>query len=124
LRDIQHPDFRLPVISDITCDEDGSVPCNAGATTIADPTYGFDKKSLQKCAAFLPGTDTIDVMAVDNLPNELPRDASKYFGGFLQTYILPDLIAGKQTAMIERATICEDGHLGKYYGYLSEYAGL
>ncbi len=124
LRDIQHPDFRLPVISDITCDEDGSVPCNAGATTIADPTYGFDKKSLQKCAAFLPGTDTIDVMAVDNLPNELPRDASKYFGGFLQTYILPDLIAGKQTAMIERATICEDGHLGKHYAYLTQYAGL
>jgi saccharopine dehydrogenase (NAD+, L-lysine-forming) len=122
LTDMQRSDFNIPVISDITCDEDGSVPCNLGATTIADPTYGFDKKTLQRTTPFQNTYDTVDVMAVDNLPNELPRDASKYFGGFLQTYVLPDLIAGNRSGVIERATICEEGKLTSYYEYLHDYA--
>lgn len=122
LKQMQRPDFNIPVISDITCDENGSVPCNLGATTIADPTYGFDKKTLSKTTPFLHTYDTVDVMAVDNLPNELPRDASKYFGGFLQTYVLPDLLAGRRSGVIERATICEEGSLTNTYAYLSSYA--
>ncbi|MBL7766445.1 MAG: alanine dehydrogenase [Chitinophagaceae bacterium] len=122
LKDMQRPDFNISVISDITCDENGSVPCNVGATTIADPTYGFDRKTLVKTTPFRPGHDTVDVMAVDNLPNELPRDASKYFGGFLQTYVLPDLIAGNRSGVIERATICENGQLTSAYQYLHDYA--
>ncbi len=122
LKDMQQPAFRLPVISDITCDEDGSVPCNVGSTTIADPTYGFDKNTLTKTAPFQNNEHTVDVMAVDNLPNELPRDASKYFGGFLQTYVLPDLISNTRSGVIERATICEEGKLTSYYEYLSDYA--
>ena len=122
VNDIQNPAFNLSVISDITCDEFGSVPINLGATTIADPTYGFDKKTLTKVAAHQNTKETIDVMAVDNLPNELPRDASKYFGGFLQTYIIPDLIAGNRSGVIERATICENGKLTSHYEYLSDYA--
>ncbi|MBK7763953.1 MAG: alanine dehydrogenase [Bacteroidetes bacterium] len=122
LSDMQNAAFKLSVIADITCDEDGSVPCNVGSTTIEDPTYGFDKIKLCKTDAFQNNTTTCDIMAVDNLPNELPRDASKYFGGYLQTHILPDLIAGKRSAMLERATICEQGALTKYYEYLREYA--
>lgn len=122
LTDMQKPGFKLPVISDITCDEDGSVPCNVGSTTIADPTYGFNKKTLTKCEPFINSEDTVDVMAVDNLPNELPRDASKYFGGFLQTYVLPDLISNTRSGVIERATICEDGKLTSFYEYLNDYA--
>lgn len=124
IEDIQNPSFKLPVIADITCDENGSVPINVGATTIANPTYGFDRKTLTKVAPHQNTMDTIDVMAVDNLPNELPRDASKYFGGFLQTYILPDLIAGTRSGVIERATICENGKLTNGYEYLSDYAYL
>lgn len=122
LADMQKPGFKLPVISDITCDEDGSVPCNVGSTTIADPTYGFNKKTLTRCEPFINSEDTVDVMAVDNLPNELPRDASKYFGGFLQTYVLPDLISNTRSGVIERATICEDGKLTSFYEYLNDYA--
>lgn len=122
LKDMQRSDFNIPVIADITCDEDGSVPCNVGSTVITDPTYGFDKKTLTKTTPFQNTFDTVDIMAVDNLPNELPRDASKYFGGFLQTYVLPDLINGKQSAVIERATICKEGKLGSGYGYLDDYA--
>jgi hypothetical protein len=121
-KDVQNPSFTLSVIADITCDENGSIPCNMGSTTIEDPTYGYDKKSLAKTTPFLPTSDTIDVMAVDNLPNELPRDASKYFGGYLLSYILPDLIAAKESTAIERATICENGKLTAHYSYLKEYA--
>jgi saccharopine dehydrogenase (NAD+, L-lysine-forming) len=122
LKDMQRSDFNIPVIADITCDENGSVPCNLGSTTISDPTYGFDKNTLAKTLPFQHTFDTVDVMAVDNLPNELPRDASKYFGGFLQAYVLPDLINRQQSGVIQRATICKDGQLGDHYGYLHEYA--
>lgn len=122
LDDMQRHDFNLPVISDITCDINGSVPCNVESSTIADPVYGFDKKELQKVAPFQNTFDVVDVMAVDNLPNELPRDASKYFGGFLETYVLPDLLQNKQSGLIERATICSNGQLTPLYEYLSDYA--
>lgn len=122
LKDLANPNFKISVLSDITCDEDGSIPCNVGSTTIADPVYGFDRKRLVRTEAYLPGRDTVEVMAVDNLPNELPRDASKYFGGYLITYVLPDLIHQVRSGVIERATICEEGHLGKHYTYLHDYA--
>ncbi len=122
LTDMQNTNFKLPVIADITCDENGSVPCNVGSTIISDPTYGFDKISLTKTIPFQQNENIVDVMAVDNLPNELPRDASKYFGGYLQTYILPDLISNSRSGIIERATICEDGKLTSYFEYLKEYA--
>ena len=124
LEDLHEPGFRIPVIADITCDEDGSVPCNVGASTIADPVYGFDKKTLQRTEPYQADMQVMDIMAVDNLPNELPRDASKYFGGFLQTYVLPDLIARHNAPVLQRATICQDGRLGENYQYLKEYAGL
>jgi hypothetical protein len=122
LNDMQSPDFKLTVISDITCDENGSVPCNVGATTIADPVYGINRNDFSKTAAFLNSPNTIDIMAVDNLPNELPRDASKYFGGYLQINVLLDLALNNRTDMIERATICEDGKLTTFFDYLSDYA--
>lgn len=122
LNDMQSPDFKLTVISDITCDENGSVPCNVGATTIADPVYGINRNDFSKTAAFLNSPNTVDIMAVDNLPNELPRDASKYFGGYLQINVLLDLALNNRTDMIERATICEDGKLTTFFDYLSDYA--
>lgn len=122
LEDLQQASFKLSVISDITCDEHGSVPCNFGASTIAEPVYGVDKQALTRCAPYLPVEQSIDVMAVDNLPNELPRDASKYFGGFLMSYVLPDLIHQLQTGVITRATICDDGKLTAAFDYLSDYA--
>jgi hypothetical protein len=64
-------------IADITDDANGSVPLNTGDQSIEDPIYGIDKNTLEKTAPYLPGS--IDIMAVGNLPNELPRDASRYF---------------------------------------------
>jgi saccharopine dehydrogenase (NAD+, L-lysine forming) len=120
--DVQNVDFRMSVVADITCDTDGSVPINVGSSTIADPVYGIDKKTLSKVAPFQDSNDVIDVMAVDNLPNELPRDASKYFGAHFEKYILRPLLEGYDHDIIKRATICAEGHLTEPYHYMKEYA--
>jgi saccharopine dehydrogenase (NAD+, L-lysine forming) len=117
--DISKPDFRIQVIADVTDDSHGSVPINLGDQSIEDPVYGVSRKTFQKTAPHLPGS--VDVMAVGNLPNELPRDASKYFGEQLLKYILPDLIEGN-SAIIERATIVKKGRLTERFDYLKEYA--
>lgn len=116
---ISDPAFRIVTIADITDDCNGSVPINVGDQTIQNPVYGIDRDSFEKTAPYLPGS--IDVMAVGNLPNELPRDASKYFGEQLIKYILPDLLRGS-SAVIERATIVKEGRLMKDFDYLQEYA--
>jgi hypothetical protein len=66
--------------------------------------------------------DIIDVMAVDNLPNELPRDASAHFGTHIEKYVLRELFKDEPSDVITRATICEGGHLTPAYEYLSDYA--
>ena len=119
--DVKDANFRIRVIADITDDENGSVPINLGDQSIQDPVYGVDKYSLEKTAPFLP--KSIDVMAVGNLPNELPRDASRYFGEQLIKYVLEDIVQNGST-IIERATMVKDGHLTPGYTYLEEYAKM
>ena len=121
-KDIQHPAFRIQTIADITDDAHGSIPVNLGDQTIEDPVYGVDRKTVLKTAPYLPGS--IDIMAVGNLPNELPRDASRYFGEQLIKYILEDLVRNQQSAVIERATMLKQGQLTATYDYLHAYAGL
>nr|MCU0337407.1 NAD(P)-dependent oxidoreductase [Sediminibacterium sp.] len=82
--------FAIETIADITDDENGSVPINLGDQTIENPVYGVDKSSLEKIAPFSP--QGVDVMAVGNLPNELPRDASNYFGEQLIKFVLDPLL--------------------------------
>jgi alanine dehydrogenase len=119
--DIQRNDWRISVIADITCDIDGSVPINIGASTIADPVYGIDRKTYTKMPPYLNNPSIIDVMAVDNLPNELPCDSSQYFGTHFEKFVLGELLNGNSD-IIKRATICENGRLTPYYEYLSDYA--
>lgn len=111
-------DFKIRTIADITDDKFGSVPINLGDATIADPVYGVDRKSLERTAPYLPGS--IDVMAVGNLPNELPRDASRYFGEQLIKHIFPDLL-GSGSPVIERATMVRKGVITPAFAYLEDY---
>jgi len=117
--DLAAPDFRIQTIADITDDKGGSVPCNLGDTSIQDPVYGVDIHTRQRTAPYLPGS--IDVMAVGNLPNELPRDASRYFGEQLIKYVLEDLVKGG-SRIIERATMVKKGRLTDHFSYMKEYA--
>jgi saccharopine dehydrogenase (NAD+, L-lysine-forming) len=112
------PDFRIQTIADITDDKNGSIPCNLGDATIENPVYGIDRKTGLRTDTFLPGS--VDLMAVGNLPNELPRDASRYFGEQLIKYILQDLIKG-ETDLLNRATILKNGKLTERFGYLKGY---
>lgn len=110
--------FIIQTISDITDDANGSVPINLGDQTIEDPVYGVDKKTQEKTAPYLEAS--IDIMAVGNLPNELPRDASRYFGEQLIKYVLEDLV-GNGSAIIDRATMAKNGDLAPGYEYLRDY---
>jgi saccharopine dehydrogenase (NAD+, L-lysine forming) len=117
--DIHDPRFKIQTIADITDDAEGSVPVNLGDQSIDDPVYGVDKNSFQKTAPYLK--NSIDIMAVGNLPNELPRDASRYFGEQLIKYVLEDLL-GRGSEIIEKATMVKNGKLTEHFEYLKEYA--
>ncbi|MBU3744186.1 MAG: alanine dehydrogenase [Sediminibacterium sp.] len=119
MQTLQRPDFRMFTIADITDDKGGSVPCNLGDAPPQAPVYGVDRYSGLQTAPYLP--NSIDVMAVGNLPNELPRDASRYFGEQLIKYVFGDLLAGG-SEIITGATMLTKGELTEPYQYLREYA--
>ncbi|MBK8496733.1 MAG: alanine dehydrogenase [Chitinophagaceae bacterium] len=121
MADLKRADFRITTIADITDDLHGSVPCNLGDSNIADPVYGVDKTSFEKTMPYLP--NSVDVMAVGNLPNELPRDASRYFGEQLIKYVLDDIRTGG-SKLISNATMVDAGKLNEPFLYLKDYAGL
>ncbi len=118
--DLKEKDFHISVIADITCDIDGSVPTTIRPTTITQPFYGYNILSDKEDLPF--NKDTICIMAVDNLPCELPRDASDDFGKDLTERALPSLIENDTDKIIERATICKEGKLTESFNYLSDYA--
>ena len=119
VEEFKDPDFRIKTIADVTDDFHGSVPVNIGESSIREPFYGIDRNTLERTDPYLP--DTVDLMAVSNLPNELPRDASRYFGEQLIKFVLADLVKG--SPIIDRATIVKNGLLTTPYEYLKDYAG-
>lgn len=118
--DMLSPAFRIKVIADITCDINGSIPSTKRSTTIADPIYDYDPAMDQERPA-LSNEQFITVMAIDNLPCELPRSASEEFGRDLIDRVLPLLVRGDEDDIIERATIARGGKLTAAYGYLADY---
>jgi alanine dehydrogenase len=119
-KDLQDPTCSLKVIADISCDIGGPIDSTLRASTIAEPFYGYEPESDSEVAAGRAGS--ITVMAVDNLPCELPRDASDSFGQDLLQRVLPNLVQEDKEGMITRATIVENGKLTTAYTYLEDYA--
>ena len=117
---MRRPDFRISVIADITCDiaPEASVPSTIRASNIEKPVYGFDPQTGAETAPYQP--HCIDVMAIDNLPNEMPRDASAAFGSMFIEKVLPEFFKS-HSLVLERATVAEGGQLGKYFQYLQNY---
>jgi len=112
--------FNIKVIADITCDiaPDSSIPSTLEAATINDPVFGFNPKTGKKTAPFL--SDGIDMMTIDNLPNELPRDASEAFGEQFFKHILPEL-NNPDSDILTRGTITRNGELTPRFMYLADY---
>ena len=118
-QDMKSPDFKIKVIADITCDVNGSVPATIRDTSISEPVFGYNPISEKEEAPYQP--QVIDVMAVSNLPNELPREASTEFGEKLIEYVIEELMLDNSD-IINRATITKNGSLTDRYNYLSDYA--
>ena len=117
--DMRSDDFNIKVIADVSCDIDGPVPSTIRVSTIADPLYGYNPLTNKESEPF--DKECITVMAVDNLPGELPRDASGEFGKTLLDKIIPSLIGDDKRGIIERATIAKGGKLTKKFAYLQNY---
>jgi alanine dehydrogenase len=120
LEDVKDESFKIRVIADITCDIGGSVPTTIRPTTIDDPVYDYDLQELKELPAFSEES-LLSVMSIDNLPNELPRDASESFGEQLMEFVLPDLLKSFDAPIIKNATITADGDLTKKFEYLRDY---
>lgn len=118
--DIMKDDFNIRVIADITCDIEGSIPSTKKPSTIDDPIYDFNP-SENEVEQPLTDEGNITVMAVDNLPCELPRDASESFGNELITNVIPQLLNGDKEGVISRATITKSGNLTERYSYLEDF---
>ena len=123
--DMKQPDFRIKMIADVSCDlmPTSSLPSTIKTTTIEDPFFGFDIFQNTKSNNSFLG-NAVTMMTIDNLPNELPRDASEYFGEQFIINILPELQAilrGDTSKIIDRAMITTAGRLTTKYRYLEDY---
>jgi len=115
-------EFNIQVIADVTCDiaPASSIPATLRASTIADPVFGYDPLLGKECEPYQK--DCIDMMTIDNLPNELPRDASEAFGEQFIEHVFSELVYADASEVIERASVTVDGELGPHFSYLKDYA--
>lgn len=119
MKDIASEDFQLSVIADISCDVGGAIPTTVCSSTIMEPVFDIDRQTGKKLPAF--GSQTsISVMAIDNLPCELPREASHEFGLQLTKWVIPALLE-ENAGILERATIARDGDLTIEFIYLTDF---
>ncbi|WP_271406564.1 NAD(P)-dependent oxidoreductase [Tenacibaculum soleae] len=112
--------FNIRYVADISCDVDGPVASTIKASTIADPIYGYDPKTEKEVD--YKSEQAITVMAVDNLPCELPKDASEGFGEMFLKHVIPAFYNNDKDGVLARAKMTTDnGELTKRYSYLQEY---
>ncbi len=118
--DAKRDDFRINLVADVSCDIDGPVASTIRPSTIADPFYGYDPKTEKEVA--FDAENAITVMAVDNLPCELPKDASEGFGDTFLDHVIPAFFNGDKDGILDRAKMTTAvGTLTKRYSYLQDY---
>ena len=117
--DAKSPSFNINLVADISCDVDGPVASTLRASTIEDPFYGYDPQSESEVA--FNAKDAITVMAVDNLPCELPKDASEGFGEQFLQHVIPAFFNNDADGVLERARITKNGKLTERFSYLQDY---
>lgn len=121
--DLKSSDIRTSVVADISCDIDGPVASTLRPSTISSPVYGYDPQTESEVDFMQKGA--IGVMAVDNLPCELPKDASLDFGNELITQVFPALFQNDPDRIIARASETNlQGELTEEFSYLSSYIAV
>ena len=116
---LKAPDCKIKVVADISCDVDGPIACTTKASTIAEPFFGYLPSTNEEVPYTHPGS--IMVMSVDNLPCELPKDASEGFGEMFMEHVIPAFFNGDKDGILQRAKITENGKLTPRFAYLQEY---
>ena len=117
--DAKNKNFNIKVVADISCDIDGPVASTLRASTIADPIYGYNP--ITEKETNYKNKDAIAVMAVDNLPCELPKDASEGFGHSFVKYVIPSFFNNDAYGILHRARMTKDGKLTERYSYLQDF---
>lgn len=118
--DLRAPGCKLKVVADISCDIGGPIASTIRSSSIAEPIFGYNPETEEEGDFMKP--ENIAVMAVDNLPCELPKDASEDFGNELIKHIFPALFSEDPDNIIGRATeTTAEGELSEYFRYLSDY---
>jgi alanine dehydrogenase len=112
-------DCKIKVVADISCDVDGPIACTLKASTIAEPFFGYLPFENIEVPYTHPGS--IMVMSVDNLPCELPKDASQGFGEMFMEHVIPAFFNGDKDGILQRAKITENGKLTPRFAYLQDY---
>jgi alanine dehydrogenase len=112
-------DNKIKVVADISCDVNGPIECTLRASTIAEPLYGYYPSEGVEVNVNHPAA--IVVMAVDNLPCELPKDASEGFGEMFLEHVVPAFFNNDKDGILERAKITENGQLTERFKYLQDY---
>lgn len=115
----KHPDFNISVIADISCDVNGPIASTIRSSTIKDPIYGYDPFTEKETDYNQP--NAVAVMAVDNLPCELPKDASEGFGEMFTKHVIPAFFNDDKDGILERALMTHNGKLTKNFAYLQDY---
>ncbi|MBC7642056.1 MAG: alanine dehydrogenase [Flavobacterium sp.] len=113
------PDCKIKIVADISCDVNGPIACTLKASTIADPLFGYLPSENKEVNYMHPGA--IVVMSVDNLPCELPKDASEGFGEMFMEHVVPAFFNNDKDGILARAKMSENGKLTKRFEYLQEY---
>lgn len=117
--DMKSPDFNIKVVSDISCDVDGPVASTIRSSTIAEPIYGYNPQTENEVD--YNNKEAIAVMAVDNLPCELPDNASRGFGKMFFDHVIPAFFNNDKDGVLERAKMTENGQLTERFKYLQDY---
>ena len=117
--DARNPDFSIKYVADISCDIAGPVASTIRPSTIAEPFYGYDPETASEIDFREP--KAITIMAVDNLPCELPKDASEGFGEMFLEHVLPAFFNNDKDGILGRAKMTENGKLTPLFSYLQDY---
>ncbi|WP_337966757.1 NAD(P)-dependent oxidoreductase [uncultured Flavobacterium sp.] len=112
-------DCKLKVVADISCDVNGPIACTLRSSTIAEPLYGYFPLEDKEVDVFHPAA--VVVMAVDNLPCEIPKDASEGFGEQFMEHVIPAFFNNDKDGILKRAKITENGKLTPRFAYLQDY---